>query len=129
MNCIAEPKNASLLSDPCAMGRLVSDVVGGLTSGFSIPSGTVSMHNYGMYIIVIGWLYVTLLVAANEGSIVAGGLSFLFYGLLPCGLLLWISGSKIRRQRNAYREQQASRTETTTALDESSERQDPPPPA
>lgn len=86
------------------------------------------MHNYGMYIIVIGWLYVTLLVAANEGSIVAGVVSFLFYGLLPCGLLLWISGSKIRRQRNAYREQQAARTATTTAPDQTGEAQEPPPP-
>lgn len=67
------------------------------------------MHNYGMYIIAIGWLYVTLLVAANEASIVAGVISFLFYGLLPCGLLLWISGSKVRRQRRAYREQMAAR--------------------
>jgi hypothetical protein len=57
-----------------------------------------------MYIIAIGWLYVTLLVALNEASIVAGIISFLFYGLLPCGLLLWISGSKIRRQRRNYRE-------------------------
>jgi len=43
-----------------------------------------------MYIIAIGWLYVTLLVAATEPSVVAGIISFLFYGLLPCSLLLWI---------------------------------------
>lgn len=66
------------------------------------------MHNYGMYIIAIGWLYVTLLVAVNEASVIAGIISFLFYGLLPCGLLLWISGSKVRRQRRAYRERQAA---------------------
>ena len=35
-----------------------------------------------MYIIAIGWLYVTLLVAANEPTIIAGIISFLFYGLL-----------------------------------------------
>lgn len=57
-----------------------------------------------MYIIAIGWLYVTVLVAANEASIVAGVISFLFYGLIPCGLLLWMSASKVRRQRRAYRE-------------------------
>ena len=57
-----------------------------------------------MYIVAIGWLYVTLLVAANEPSVVAGIISFFFYGLLPCGLLLWISGSKVRRQRRRYRE-------------------------
>ncbi len=57
-----------------------------------------------MYIIAIGWLYVTLLVAVNEASIIAGIISFAFYGLLPCSILLWISGSKVRRQRRAYRE-------------------------
>lgn len=69
------------------------------------------MHNYGMYIIAIGWLYVTLLVAVNEASVIAGIVSFLFYGLLPCGLLLWISGTKVRRQRRAYREQMAAARE------------------
>lgn len=57
-----------------------------------------------MYIIAIGWLYVTILVAANEGSIIAGVISFLFYGLIPCALLLWMSAGKVRRQRKAYRE-------------------------
>jgi hypothetical protein len=76
------------------------------------------MHNYGMYIIAIGWLYVTLLVAVNEASVIAGIISFLFYGLLPCGLLLWISGSKVRRQRRAYRERLAAEGKTTdTSVD------------
>ena len=57
-----------------------------------------------MYIIAIGWLYVTVLVAANEPSIIAGIISFSFYGLLPCGLLLWMSGTKVRRQRRAHQE-------------------------
>ncbi|HEX6736590.1 MAG TPA: hypothetical protein VF096_17440 [Azonexus sp.] len=68
-------------------------------------------------IIVIGWLYVTILVAANEPSIVVGIISFLFYGLLPCGLLLWFSGSKVRRQRRAYREQLAARQKADEAPD------------
>ena len=62
------------------------------------------MHNYSMYIIAIAWLYVTVLVAANEPTVVAGIISFLFYGLLPTALLLWLGGSKARRQRRAHRE-------------------------
>ena len=62
------------------------------------------MHNYGMYIIAIGWLYVTVLVAASEPTLIAGILSFLFYGLLPCSLLIWLGGSKARRQRRAHQE-------------------------
>ena len=61
-----------------------------------------------MYIIAIGWLYVTLLVAANEAAIVAGIISFAFYGLLPCSLLIWLSGSRVRRERRKYRESMAN---------------------
>jgi hypothetical protein len=52
-----------------------------------------------VYIVAIGWLYVTLLVAATERSLVAAAFSFLFYGLLPCALLIWLGGSRARRER------------------------------
>lgn len=61
-----------------------------------------------MYIVAIGWLYVTLLVAANEPTIGTAVISFLFYGLLPCSLLMWLGGSKARRQRRAHRESLAN---------------------
>ena len=83
------------------------------------------MHNYGMYIIAIGWLYVTLLVAVNEASVIAGIISFLFYGLLPCGLLLWISGSKVRRQRRAYREHLAAVQAAESSSESTEDASDP----
>ena len=43
-----------------------------------------------MYIIAIGWLYVTVLMALTETSVVAGVLTFLFYGLFPVALLVWL---------------------------------------
>lgn len=55
-------------------------------------------------IVVIGWLYVTILVAANEPSVIAGIISFLFYGALPCGLILYFAGAKMRRQRRNHPE-------------------------
>ncbi len=51
-----------------------------------------------MYIIVIGWLYITVLMAATETSITAGILSLVFYGLLPVGLFLWVFGTPSRRR-------------------------------
>ncbi|MBS1130322.1 MAG: hypothetical protein H6R16_1324 [Proteobacteria bacterium] len=66
-------------------------------------------------IIVIGWLYVTVLVAANEPTITSGIISFLFYGALPCGIILYLSGSKIRRQRKRYREMMAERNKENDA--------------
>ncbi len=60
-------------------------------------------------IIVIGWLYVTILVAANEPTILSGIISFLFYGALPCGLLLYFAGSRVRRERQRFKEMMAEK--------------------
>jgi len=67
-------------------------------------------------IIVIGWLYVTVLVAANEPSIIAGIISFLFYGALPCGLLLYFAGSRVRRERRLYKEMMAEKNRNDAEL-------------
>ncbi len=67
-------------------------------------------------IIVIGWLYVTVLVAANEPSIIAGIISFLFYGALPCGLLLYFAGSRVRRERRLYKEMMAEKRRNDAEL-------------
>ena len=55
-----------------------------------------------MYIVAIAWLYVTLMMALTESTVVAGILTFVFYGLLPCALLLWLIGTPQRR-RNKLR--------------------------
>jgi hypothetical protein len=55
-----------------------------------------------MYIVAIAWLYVTLMMALTEPNIAAGILTFVFYGLLPCALLLWLIGTPQRR-RNRLR--------------------------
>lgn len=53
-----------------------------------------------MYIIAIAWMYVVVLMAATEKSITAGLLTFVFYGLLPCALLMWLLGVKHRRHQH-----------------------------
>jgi hypothetical protein len=60
-----------------------------------------------MYIVAIAWLYVTVLMAATEPSLVAGILTFVFYGLLPCALLLWLFGTPQRRRRKLAQEKAA----------------------
>lgn len=57
-----------------------------------------------MYIIAIAWMYVTILMAATEKSLVAGLLTFIFYGLIPCAILLWILGAKHRRFKSRHQE-------------------------
>jgi hypothetical protein len=55
-------------------------------------------YNRSMYVIAIGWLYVTLLMAATEPNLTAGVLTFVFYGVAPLALLLWLLGTPQRRR-------------------------------
>ena len=57
-----------------------------------------------MYIVAIAWLYVTLMMALTEPSVTGGLLTFVFYGVLPCGLLLWVVGTPQRRRHRASAE-------------------------
>lgn len=55
-----------------------------------------------MHIIAIGWLWVVLMMALTERSVVAGVLTFVFYGLAPCALLIWLVIAKARRRRATF---------------------------
>ena len=57
-----------------------------------------------MYIIAIARLYVTLLMALTESSWVAGVATFVFYGLLPMSILLYLLGTPQRRRNRQRRE-------------------------
>ena len=54
-----------------------------------------------MYIITIGWIWVVFMMSITESSIVAGLMTFVFYGILPCGLLMYLLGTPARRRRQA----------------------------
>jgi len=56
-----------------------------------------------MYIVAIAWLYVALLAAAAETSVVGGVLTFLFYGLAPLSLFLWLFGTPARHRHSSHR--------------------------
>ncbi len=51
-----------------------------------------------MYIVAIAWLYVVLMMALTESSVVAGIATFTFYGLAPLALFLWLVGTPQRRR-------------------------------
>lgn len=58
-----------------------------------------------MYIIAIGWIYVVLMMAATEDSLTAGAMTFLWYGVAPLALFLWLLGTPQRkRSRRAAQE-------------------------
>ncbi len=43
-----------------------------------------------MYIVIIGWMYVVVLMAATENNLAAGLATLLFYGFLPCAILWYL---------------------------------------
>jgi membrane protein implicated in regulation of membrane protease activity len=56
-----------------------------------------------MYLIIIAWLYVTLLMAlaeafSTQGSILGAIITFVFYGLLPMSLVAYLMGTPMRRK-------------------------------
>jgi hypothetical protein len=57
-----------------------------------------------VYIIAIAWLYVVVLMAATEHSMVAGVMTLVFYGLIPLGIVLYLFGTPERRRRALRRE-------------------------
>jgi hypothetical protein len=52
-----------------------------------------------MYIIAIAWLYVALMAAISDTTVVGGVLTFVFMGALPMGLFLWLFGTPARRRK------------------------------
>ena len=56
-----------------------------------------------MYIIAIAWLYVAVLAAASDTTVIGGILTFVFYGVAPLSLFLWLFGTPARRRRSAQR--------------------------
>jgi hypothetical protein len=57
-----------------------------------------------MYVIAIGWLYVTLLMAATEPNLTAGMLTFVVYGAAPLALFLWLFGTPQRKRTRRARD-------------------------
>ena len=52
-----------------------------------------------MHIVAIAWIYVTFLMAVTETSVVAGVATFVLYGLLPLGIIMYVFGTPMRKAR------------------------------
>lgn len=57
-----------------------------------------------MYLIAIAWLYVALLAAISDTTVVGGVLTFVFFGLGPLALFMWLFGTRARRRRQQAKE-------------------------
>jgi len=54
-----------------------------------------------MYIVAIAWVYVVLLMAITETSIVAGVMTFVFYCIFPLTILLYLMRAAQRKRQRA----------------------------
>jgi hypothetical protein len=55
---------------------------------------------FDMYLILIGWLYVVLMLAVAQDSLVRTGIIVFFLGVLPTWLILWIVRRRHLRRQN-----------------------------
>jgi hypothetical protein len=62
-----------------------------------------------MWIVAIGWIYVVILMAATETSVIAGIMTFLIYCMIPLSILFYLTGSKRRHARRMAAAAKASR--------------------
>lgn len=56
-----------------------------------------------MYLIVIAWLYVTLLMGlaeafSTQGTVLGAIITFVLYGVLPMSLVVYVMGTPLRRK-------------------------------
>jgi predicted membrane channel-forming protein YqfA (hemolysin III family) len=56
-----------------------------------------------MYLVAMGWLYVAVMMSVAEamhpdGTVMGAMVTFLLYGLLPIGLVLYVMGTPLRRK-------------------------------
>jgi len=75
-----------------------------------------------MYLIVIAWLYVTLLMAlaeafSTQGSVLGSIITFVFYGLLPMALVVYLMGTPLRRKAIRRQEEQVRQEAVSSQSD------------
>jgi hypothetical protein len=63
-----------------------------------------------MYLIVIAWLYVTLLMGlaeafSTQGTVLGAIITFLLYGVLPMSLVVYLMGTPLRRKARKQTEE------------------------
>ena len=79
-----------------------------------------------MYIVIIAWLYVTLMMAVAEatntnGTVLGAVFTFLLYGVLPLALVVYLLNTPARRralkEREVAAQEEARRAAASVAPD------------
>lgn len=54
-----------------------------------------------LIIVLMGWLYAVLMLAAGQRSVAAGAAVFFFLGVLPVWFVAWAARNRLRKRRRA----------------------------
>lgn len=79
-----------------------------------------------MHIAAVGWIYVTLMMAITEETVVAGIMTFFVYGVLPTLIIVYISGSGQRRKRREQERLRLMQEQQQNAAQKDTTRSDEP---
>lgn len=71
-----------------------------------------------MYLVILAWLYVTLLMAlaeafSTQGTVMGAIITFLFYGVLPMSLVIYLMGTPLRRKAQRRAEDELATQQPT----------------
>lgn len=86
-----------------------------------------------MYLVAIGWMYVVLMMAVVEalspvGTVLGALITFVFYGLLPVSIIVYIMGTPGRKRARRQAEQaEQAELEASAAADPAEEASAAPP--
>lgn len=67
-----------------------------------------------MWIVAVAWIYVVVLMAATEPTVVGGIMTFVFYCALPLSILFYLTGAKRRRARRARSSTSGTNSDSTS---------------
>lgn len=72
-----------------------------------------------MYLIILAWLYVTLLMAlveafSTQGTVLGAIITFMLYGALPLSLVVYLMGTPLRRKAQRQAEEQTQQVPLTS---------------
>ena len=72
-----------------------------------------------MYIVAIAWMYVVVLMAATQDSVLAGMGTLVFYGVLPCSVVMYLimAPSRAKQKKALLRAESAVENAVENAVE------------
>lgn len=75
-----------------------------------------------MYLVAIAWIYVALMMAVAEaaspnGTVVGAVFTFLLYGVMPLGIVMYVLGTPVRRRMRRASEAREAQADSAAQPD------------